>query len=118
MVNPIKFTDEMVAEALAMRAAGAKQTVIYATFGAGIEMAIRRVRERDAGPELLARVLALGQSKLVRKKDGQVYRIYMADGRMMAGRSAAYLVPVLGGRSHWKTHEKILTDYEVVPDGS
>lgn len=44
MVMPIKYTDEMVAEALAMRARGEKQLVIHATFGAGIEMAIRRVR--------------------------------------------------------------------------
>lgn len=112
-MNNIRYTDEMVAEALAMRARGEKQSVVHATFGPGIEMAIRRVRERDAGPELLARVEALGRQKLVRKKDGQVYTIYMSSGRMMAGRSAAYLVPVWGGRSHWKTHEKILTDYEV-----
>jgi hypothetical protein len=113
MVNHIKFTDEMVAAALDMRERGEKQSVIHATFGAGIEMAIRRVRERDAGPELLAQVQALGRKRLVRKKDGQVYRIFQVCGRMMGGRSAAYLVPVRDGRSHWKTHEKILTDYEV-----
>lgn len=112
-MNNIKYTDAMVAEALAMRAAGQKQSVIHLTFGAGIEMAIRRVRERDAGPELLARVKALGRSKLKRKKDGQFYQIHQPTGRMMGGRSAAYLVPVWGGRSHWKTHEKILTEYEV-----
>lgn len=114
MGHPIKYTDEMVAAALAMRADGQKQSVIYLTFGPGIEMAIRRVRERDAGPELLARVMNIGQKMLKRKKDGQIYRIHMADGRKMASRSAAYLVPVWGGRSHWKTHEKILTDYEVM----
>lgn len=113
MGHPIKFTDEMVAEALAMRSAGQKQSVIHATFGAGIEMAIRRVRERDAGEELLARVMNLGRRTLVRKKDGQSYRIHMVSGRMMGARSAAYLVPVCDGRSHWKTHEKILSDYEV-----
>lgn len=114
MGAPIKFTDEMVAEALAMRGAGAKQSVIHATFGASIEMAIRRVRERDAGPELLARVMNLGRQTLVRKVDGSHYRIHTVSGRMMGGRSAAYLVPVWQGRSHWKTHEKILSDYEVL----
>lgn len=47
MVNNIKYTDEMVTEALAMRARGDKQTVIHATFGEGIESAIRRVQARD-----------------------------------------------------------------------
>jgi len=115
MVNTTKYTDEMVAEALAMRAAGRKQSVIHATFGAGIEMAIRRVRERDAGEELLARVMNLGRRLLKRKKDGQWFRIHQVSGRMMGGRSAAYLVPLWEGRSHWKTHEKILDDYEVHP---
>jgi hypothetical protein len=45
MIMPIKYTDEMVAEALAMRARGEKQIVIHATFGRGIEMAIRRVKK-------------------------------------------------------------------------
>lgn len=49
MVMPIKYTDEMVADALAMRARGEKQAVIHATFGQGIEMAIRRVRARENG---------------------------------------------------------------------
>ena len=43
MVNHIKYTDEMVAEALAMRARGEKLD----TFGEGIESAIRRVAARD-----------------------------------------------------------------------
>jgi hypothetical protein len=46
---PIKYTDEMVAEALAMRARGVKQSVIHHIYGSGIEMAIRRVRARDEG---------------------------------------------------------------------
>lgn len=116
MIMPIKFTDEMVAEALAMRARGEKQVVIHATFGGGIEAAIRRVREREEGPELLAKVQALGRKRLTRKKDGQAYRIFQVAGRLMGGRAAAYLVPVRDGRSHWKTHEKILQDYEVRAD--
>lgn len=47
MIMPIKYTDEMVAEALAMRARGEKQSVIHAIYGKGIEMAIRRVRARE-----------------------------------------------------------------------
>lgn len=47
MIMPIKYTDEMVAEALAMRERGEKQAVIHATFGEGIESAIRRVAARD-----------------------------------------------------------------------
>lgn len=47
MIMPIKYTDSMVAEALAMRARGEKQVVIQATFGEGIESAIRRVAARD-----------------------------------------------------------------------
>lgn len=47
MVNHIKYTDEMVAEALALRVRGEKQAVIHATFGEGIESAIRRVAARD-----------------------------------------------------------------------
>lgn len=111
MIMPIKYTDEMVAEALAMRARGEKQAVVHATFGAGIESAMRRVRERDAGPELLERIKALGRSKLIRRSDGQAYRIFQAPGRLMGGRSAAYLVPVWEGKSHWKTHERILLDF-------
>lgn len=47
MVNTIKYTDEMVADALAMRARGEKQAVIHLTYGEGIESAIRRVQARD-----------------------------------------------------------------------
>lgn len=47
MILPIKYTDEMVAEALAMRERGEKQAVILATFGEGIESAIRRVAARE-----------------------------------------------------------------------
>lgn len=47
MIMPIKYTDQMVAEALAMRKRGEKQAVIHATFGEGIESAIRRVQARD-----------------------------------------------------------------------
>lgn len=47
MIMPVKYTDEMVAEALAMRKRGEKQAVIQATFGQGIESAIRRVQARD-----------------------------------------------------------------------
>lgn len=47
MIMPIKYTDAMVQEALAMRARGEKQVVIQATFGEGIESAIRRVAARD-----------------------------------------------------------------------
>lgn len=47
MIMPIKYTDQMVADALAMRARGEKQAVIHATFGAGIESAITRVQARD-----------------------------------------------------------------------
>lgn len=47
MVNHIKYTDQIVADALAMRARGEKQAVIHATFGEGIESAIRRVQARD-----------------------------------------------------------------------
>lgn len=47
MANTIKYTDQMVAEALAMRKRGEKQAVIHATFGAGIESAIIRVQARD-----------------------------------------------------------------------
>lgn len=47
MANTIKYTDSMVAEALAMRARKVKQVVIHATFGEGIEAAIRRVQARD-----------------------------------------------------------------------
>ena len=114
MVMPIRYTDEMVAEALAMRAAGEKQSVIQAIYGGGIESAIRRVREREAGPELFARVMDLGRATLRRKKDRQKYRIHVVSGRKIGGREAAYLVPVGDGRSHWKTHEKILSDYEVL----
>ncbi len=46
MIMPIKYTDEMVAEALAMRAKGVKQAVIHHIYGKSIEMAIRRVRAR------------------------------------------------------------------------
>lgn len=49
MIMPIKYTDEQVAEALAMRARGEKQAVVHLTFGAGIESAMRRVREREDG---------------------------------------------------------------------
>lgn len=47
MVNTIKYTDQMVADALAMRARGEKQAVIHLTYGEGIESAIRRVQARD-----------------------------------------------------------------------
>jgi len=47
MIMPIKYTDEMVAEAKAMKARGEKQVVIHATFGEGIESAIRRVDARE-----------------------------------------------------------------------
>lgn len=114
MVNTTKYTDKMVAEALAMRARGEKQVVIHATFGGGIESAIRRVRERDNGAALLAQVQALRGKTLRRKKDGSTYRIFQVSGRSMGGLSAAYLVPVWRGRSHWKTHERLVLDYEVV----
>jgi hypothetical protein len=104
---------EASTEALAMRERGEKQAVIHLVFGAGIESAIRRVRERDAGGDLRTQVLALGRKTLVRKKDGQRYRIFQAEGRHIGSRAAAYLVPVWDGRSHWKTHERILKDYEV-----
>lgn len=47
MIMPIKYTDEMVAEALALRARGEKWTVVHATFGPGIETAVRRLMARD-----------------------------------------------------------------------
>lgn len=47
MANRTKYTDSMVHEALAMRARKVNQVVIHATFGAGIEAAIRRVQARD-----------------------------------------------------------------------
>lgn len=115
MANTTKYTDEMVAEALAMRARGEKQVVIHATFGGGIESAIRRLRERDNGPALLVQVQALCGKVLRRKKDGSTYRIFQASGRQMGGLSAAYLVPVWRGKCHWKTHERLVQDYEVVP---
>jgi len=49
MIMPIKYTDEMVAEAMAMRANGTKQSVLHHIYGQGIEAAIRRVRARELG---------------------------------------------------------------------
>ena len=111
MIMPIKYTDEQVAEAVAMRARGEKQAVIYLTFGAGIDGAIRRVRERDEGPALLLRMHAIGRQSLKRKADGQVYFVYQVSGRKIAGREAAYLVPKGAGHCHWKSHERILQDF-------
>lgn len=114
MIMPIKYTDEQVSEALAMRARGEKQAVVQMTFGAGIESAIRRVRERDEGPALLARVRPLVGQCLKRKEDGKIYSISQASGRKIGGREAAYLVPQWGGHCHWKTHERILLDFTTV----
>lgn len=114
MIMPIKYTDEQVAEALAMRARGEKQAVVHLTFGAGIESAMRRVREREDGPGLLLRVKALGRKDLKRKEDGQVYFIHQVSGRKIGGREAAYLVPKWAGNCHWKTHERILIDFTTV----
>lgn len=118
MSMPTKYSDDVARKALAMRAAGEKMIVVQRTFGAGIEGAMRRVRELDAGPELLARIeKAHGPLVLImRKADKALYRIYRTRGRVMGGRSAAYLVPKWDGKSHWKTHERILLDF-TYPNG-
>lgn len=47
MPMPLKYSDEMVAEAVRMRKAGTKWVVIDATFGDGIRMAVQRVAARE-----------------------------------------------------------------------
>lgn len=66
-------------------------------------------------PEIIAHL----QGKvLIRKRDGSQYRIARHSGESFGGRQAAYLELVgcsIGSRSHWKTHEKILSDMLVKP---
>ena len=53
---------------------------------------------------------------LVRKRDGNSYRIERPSGQSFGGKPAAYLAPVgcaWDSRSHWKTYEKILSEMRV-----
>lgn len=55
--------------------------------------------------------------RLRRKRDGGIYRIRFPSGQDVGGKPAAYLEPAgcdWTARSHWKTHAKILTDFEVM----
>lgn len=63
-------------------------------------------------PEAIAH---LKGKTLVRKRDGNRYRIERTSGERMAGEDCAYLAPTGGsdGRSHWKTYSKILKELEV-----
>lgn len=47
MSNPVKYPDETVEAAYALRRTGAKWSVVHATFGPGIETAVRRLMARD-----------------------------------------------------------------------
>lgn len=62
-----------------------------------------------------AAIAHLKGKTLCRKRDGNRYRIERTRGEWMAGEECAYLVPTGGsdGRSHWKTHSKILKELEV-----
>ena len=53
---------------------------------------------------------------LIRKKDGNQYRIVRHSGQWFGGKPSAYLEPAgcaWDSRSHWKTHDKILSDMRV-----
>jgi len=53
---------------------------------------------------------------LIRKKDGNQYRIARHSGQSFGGKPAAYLEPMgcaWDSRSHWKTHDKVLSDMRV-----
>ena len=55
---------------------------------------------------------------LVRKKDGNQYRIVRPSGSTFGAKPSAYLEPMgcaWDSRSHWKTYAKILSDMEVKP---
>lgn len=54
--------------------------------------------------------------KLYRKRDGGQYRIRYPSGQTIGRKPAAYLEPAgcdWTARSHWKTYDRILKDFEV-----
>jgi tRNA G37 N-methylase Trm5 len=62
MVMPVRYTDEMVAEAVRLRKAGTKWAVIDAKYGEGIRMAVKRVEARER--KRLSRASVAGRIEL------------------------------------------------------
>lgn len=77
MGRAIKYTDDMVDRALALRASGAKQVVIHALYGPSIEGAIRRVQARRRAAvfsKMDRSSRALWQAAAARKREWFVFK--------------------------------------------